>query len=482
MELPEIEKLEDLEKTHKDYNENIDFWKFMELSYEGGPKLLDQVITRNERESSKNYQQRLDDAVLFNYSEAIVDLFSFYLNDKEVERQYGKIKDDPLFKKFYKNADLQGTNYEEFINELQKASSVTGSVGLLVDKPNSVYRTRADHELHGIYPYCAVYTLPNILDWIIDKDPATGKPVLMYLKLLESDGTYYIWYRDRWQRWAKTDKGAIELIEHDVNPIGEIPFWWVQNLKVLTKPQHGKSDISAIAYIVGSIARNFSSGDEVIKYAGFPILQSPKTLDYGEGDSEQEIGVRSVLEFNPEDGVGGKHEWLENKMAPINAILDWTDRKVDEIYRIAHLSGVHGQRRSNNEVASGLALRYEFQQLTAVMQKKAKNITETEMNIWYYWLAWQKQSAYFDSIEIKRTKDYNIEDLSVAIENTLKTIGKVRSPKFVKEAEKKLVRQELPNLSDEDQLEIFNEIENLKEKEDTNMMQFKNASNLEGSK
>ena len=454
----------DLEKKHDVYKERIKTWKFLEMAYEGGPDFLNEVITRNSRESWGNYNERLNDAICYDYSQSIIDLFNFYLTEKSVDRKFKKLDDDPLFKMFLKNVDLNGTNYTVFVNDIQKAASVTGSVGMLIDKPRSVYKTTADHIKFGIYPYCAVYTLPNVYDWEITIDRLTGKPVLSFLKLSEKDDTYYIWYRTHWERWDASQNNTVAMIDDGENPLDEIPFMWVQNIKSIISPLHGKSDIAQIAYIDGSIARNVSVGDEVIKFAGFPLMRLPREAP-GEDDgtgAEQEVGVRSVLDFDPEFGEQGKPDWLESAvLEPIKATLDWTDRKVDEIFRIAHLSGVHGQRKSNNEVSSGLALRYEFQQLTSVLAKKAENITETELNTLRLWCKWQKQDALFEQVEIKRDKNYNIEDLSVSIENSLKTMDRVRSPRFKQLAEKKLANQELPNMSDDDRVKVESEIETM---------------------
>jgi hypothetical protein len=128
------------------------------------------------------------------------------------------------------------------------------------------------------------------------------------------------------------------------------------NIKNLTKPYIGVSDIVDISRIVASIIRNLSSGEEMIKFAGFPMMRKPMRWEGEEGQTD-ETGHQAVQEFDPEWGEAGKPDWMESViLEPIEATLKWIDRKVDEIYRVAHLSGVHGQRKSNNEVASGLAL------------------------------------------------------------------------------------------------------------------------------
>ena len=238
------------------------------------------------------------------------------------------------------------------------------------------------------------------------------------------------------------------MIDYGDNPLGEIPFVWMPNVKNIYNPYIGISDIREIAYITGSIVRNLSHGEEVIKFAGFPMLRVPMQT---EGDEKEDsVGVRAVQEFPP-DNPNAKPDWMEAAIAePIQAALDWIDRKVDETYRVAHLSGVHGQRKSNNEVSSGLALRYEFQQLNSVLLQKSNNMLESELSIIKYWLKWQGKDHLFETIEITRADHFSIDDLSINLENIVSTMKSVQSETFKARAQKQLAKVALPDLTDSD--------------------------------
>lgn len=463
-----------IEGTHPRYEAKVGDWEFYRLSYEGGKDFVKKVLFRHPRESSMNYVHRLNEAIYFNFPREIVDLYNFYLTEKEAARQFGDLAQDAQWKMFFNDVDGFGMDYREFFNECQKLSAIYGAVGILVDKPMTDAMTVGEEIKRGIYPYCSVYTLPNILDWEYGIDPKTGRSRLVYLKLREDEDRYYLWFLDRWERWEvvkdKNGRRSAEMVSSSEHGLGVIPMVYMINLHGITDRNFGLSDLSDIAPIAGSVVRDLSCGDEIIKDAGFPMLRMPQEEQHGgefgdasegsTGEARQVvIGSKAVHQFNPEYGGDAKPDWMPTEiLEPIEAILSWTDRKSDEIYRICHLSGVHGQRKSNNEVSSGLALRYEFQQLSSVLNKKAANMNEAEYNVIWMWLLWQNKGDLLSKIEIRRARNFSIDELAMNLENTITSIQNVQSQTFAKLAQYKIVKQELPDISDEDLKIVKDEI------------------------
>jgi hypothetical protein len=220
----------------------------------------------------------------------------------------------------------------------------------------------------------------------------------------------------------------------------------------------GASDIDEISLIMASIIRNMSCGEEVIKFAGFPMLRMPMRTEM-DLPLEEKVGVTAVKEFDPTYGDGGKPDWMPTEIAePIDAILRWTDRKIDELHRIAHLSGVYGQRRSKNAVSSGLSLRYEFQQLNTTLMQKAQFMAEAETRIIELWLKWQNKTELIPEINIERSKAFSVDDLSVSIDNLIKTMDQVPSKTYTYAARRYMVRRTLPDLAEKMFLEIESEL------------------------
>ena len=461
----EIQSVQDLKATHELYKLFSPAWDSYNLAYNGGLELVKTVLQRHDRETPRNYQQRIQEGYTFNFARAIIDLFNFYLLGSPPTRNYGTLEEDVQFRMFLDDVDQYGTNYDLFVAEAQKTASIFGCVGILVNK--IAFGHTKEREIQDkIYPYCAIYTPASILDWEWIRSPETGRPELTFVKLYEGDGRYILWDRDRWEEWQITKTVPIEKIDSGENKLGEIPFFWMKNMRNTMVPYLGMSDLVEIAMISESIIRNLSCGEEILKLAGFPMLRVPMETDseYAEVDpqaagGEVPAGVRAVQEFNPEFGADAKPDWMKTEvLEPIEAILKWIDRKADEIFRIAHLSGVHGQRRSNNEVASGLALRYEFQQLFSVLKQKSEYMTEAERNIVHFWLKWQNQETMFASVQIEAAKSFTMDDLSVSIDNFTKAMETIPSETFIVSAMKVMVKQLLPDITDENLKTIETEI------------------------
>jgi len=488
-------------ETHETYNEMISSWSFFGLAYEGGKNFIDFALQQHTRESPANWANRQEEGVCFNYSSIVIDLFNFYLTEKPAVRDLGSLSNDKLWHMFLKDADLYSTNFDVFLNEAQKMAAIYGAVGVLIDKPNSESRVVKDDVKLGIYPYCALFTLPNILDWKHERDPITNRPTLKYLKLLDFDNRYLLWWPDKWEIYQipegatqtgprihrhvdtsdyepkpgenkyadqpgqpyKTALGGEEpiLVAEGENPLGEIPFVWFQNIKSVVNPYIGVSDIKEISRITASIVRNISYGEEVIKFAGFPQARRPMAR---EGDElNNEAGVTAILEFDPEMGEAGKPDWLESKVQePVDAILAWIDKKIVEIFQLAYLSGIHAQENSN-QARSGVALRYEYQQLSLVLTKKSENLTETELGIIKYWLKWQSKSSWFDTMLISRSKDFSIDDLSQNLENAIMANKIVPEMTFKKELMKVVAKRVLPDIPDLKLMDIYAKIDELDE-------------------
>jgi hypothetical protein len=450
---------EKLKEKHPLYSDYIDEWDLYDVVFRSGKPLIEYAIYRHPRESEKNYNARLQDGYVFNFGKTIIDIFHFYLTEKDVVRDLKGLANDPQWEMFVKDADLSGTNYDVLLDEAQKFASVGGSIGILVNKPAS-RRTVGQEIKNGIYPYYALYSLTNIYDWTFQKNPITHRRELVYLKLYEGDGLYTLWYPNRWEQWLIGKKySKPELVDEDFNVLGEIPFLWMNNVKDLMHPEIGVSDLVDVSRIVTSMTQNLSCGEETIKLAGFPIMRIPKVRE-GEEEDEFAIGPRATSEFDP-DVKDGKADWMPTEiLEPIEAMLKWIEKKADEIYRIAHLSGIHGQRKSDTSgVASGLALRYEFSQLNSVLLAKSANQTEAELAALRLWLKWQGKEKLFKDMEVKRSSEFSIDEMSVALDNAITAMNRVMSKTFRNRVQEKIVKHTLPDLSQMDKELIQKEIE-----------------------
>ena len=473
----------DLQEVHPNYEANVDEWRFLMAAYEGTRRLVDAgYLYRNERESNSNWERRCREAVGFDYTKSIVDLFNFYLFKKPVKRDMAGLKTDKSWANFYKDCNLYGDSFDDFLTEQGRYASIEGFVGILVDRPSVQYENKAEELAAGIYAYVAAYFPTRILDWEYERDK-NNRPYLSYLKLLDDDGQYRLWWPGLWERWELPEDAVIQapgnsgdviknnlaavLVEKGEYGLSSIPFVWLQNLKTRVRPI-GMSDVHEVARLDVSILRNLSQGEEVISYTAFPMMLKPMREIKPDGNAaavqNDDVGAQAILEYDPEHPES-KPEWLGSaSREPIDAILEWISRKVEEIYRVVNAGGMASTEIST-DAKSGSALKVEFQLLNSALVRKAKNLEKAERDIIHYWLAWEKQEKLETKITIQRERSYDIEDLAGDLENVLTASIIVKSKKFNDEMQKKVVRQMMPAAENEALREIDEEIESVVEEE-----------------
>ena len=471
--------LDELKSTNSIYYIYFDFWKLWESAFLVFKYLIEYAIKQHTRESLNNFKARKEEAIVFNYARSIVELYSFYLTEKDAMRDLGALADDKQWNLFRKDCDLYGTDFNIFMNNAQKTASIFGSAGVLVDKPNTEFANKADEIENGVYPYCNLYTPPNILDWEYKRNDINNRPYLSFLKLKNYDNRYFLWWPDRWEVWeiplSVSGREMDPVLEKaGENQLGEIPFFWFINIRSPIDPYFGMSDITEVSRITASIVRDLSSLQEIIKFAGFPMMRKPYPRD-GEQTNDV-VGPRGVLEFDPELGDDGKPDWLLSPVhEPIRGGLEFIERKIDEIYETSHMSGIHALEKSS-EARSGIALRYQFSQLSAVLGDKSTNMIEAEYEILRLWLKWQNQSELLPAIRITRTKQFSVDDMAQDLENLI-TAGKESvSETFKKEIQKAISRGILPDVSDRVRDKIDKEIDDA-EFVSENELETSNASN-----
>ena len=459
--------LDQLRAVHPEYKRRKAAWEFNLLAYEGGEAFTDTVLQKHERESDDNLKARRRESVNFGYTESTVNIFNHFLFEPGVTRE-GPFETDFRWKRFLADCDREGNGYDHFLEEAQKISGVCGTSGILIDMPKG----QVSMEDPDVRPYLIFFPPLCILDWKFTRELRTGRRVLSYLKLWDAD-RWLIWRLDRWDAWrieggmpdgeGKSMDAKVVSAGGGKNRLGEIPFTWLPNLKVMKKPWDGKEDIREIARVQASIVRNMSYGEEILKLAGFPMLRMPMKdmMEYdeeleGSDSTEMEgfdkdevaVGNRAVLEFNPEHKDYGKSDWLATQVLdPIRALLEWIDRKTDEMYRVASLGGVY-QQRDKAQTKSGKALYYDFLILSAILAKKAGNVEMADRKILYFYCRWLKLST--EGIAARRPRNFAIEDLINTLEAAVTGLGKIKSEKFRYLMKLSMVRQLLPNISDGD--------------------------------
>lgn len=471
--MPEVKelKVQELKSTNKLYKANVTEWNFLSAMYDGIREVIRlNLVPKHERESNISYERRIKKLFGFGYSKSVVDIFHFYLFKKNSKKILGELNDNVLFKEFVRDSDLYDNNYDAVIMDIALHAIIQGHMGILVDKPISQFNTMQEQIDAKVYPYIAKYFPKAILDWAYSKDEYS-RPYLSYLKLLEDDGRYKIWTVEDWQLWQIPldkkknpvgDDKAAELIASGINPLGEIPFIWHYNLKSKNLGI-GVSDIHEVSRIDLSIIRNMSQIEQIIDFAAFPMMRKPmlqaKPTSGNTPQQQDDVGVESILEFDPEN-PDTKPDWLESKVKePVEATVAVIEKKISEIYRASNIGGMTATEPSNQAI-SGVAKRIDFQILNSKLVNKAINLEATENKVLEYWLKWENLwEDMKDIVKINREKTYDIDTVAEDLANTLTSKTIVLSSKFNELLQKQTARQMLPAANEKELYIIDSEIE-----------------------
>ena len=453
------------------WSSNISEWLELEAAFDGGYKYISDVIKKNPLESDKNFKNRLSEAYYFNLPATIIGLYAFSIMEQEPKSEYGSLAEDECWKKFTANCDTFGSDMKDFIDNTQINASVCGSCGILINKPPvpESIKTKQQELDNGIIPYLTTYSPKQILEAKFQRNFTTHKIELVKLRLHDFDDRVQVWTKSSITIFEKaTEHQELEKRNHSrivfdgPNPLGEIPFVFLINLKQNSKSlRNGLSDIREIHRISASIMRNCSIAEEIFNNAGFPMMRKP-LLEEGESDPD-ESGPTAILEFNPEYGDGGKPDWLKPEVREsVVSLIEWIEKKTDEIYRIAYLSGLH-QQAKGSQVRSGVAMRYELQQLTSILTQKIKGLKELESEIIRLFLKWQNMEEKFKEVNITRPIEFTMDELVSSIDMLKESLKVVSSDKFNVAAQKRIVQLLMPGLPKNLLDDIYGEIKSTRD-------------------
>ena len=283
-------------------------------------------------------------------------------------------------------------------------SSIYGNCWVIVDKPQTNTRTRADELAQEIRPYISIYTPENIINWNYSRAPS-GKFFLDLLVVIEDINseraiikvfredlicTYEV--KDFEKEWATSE---VKVIDEVPNPIGIIPAVNVFNLKGNKRPI-GVSDLSDVAFLQQSIYNDYSEKEQLIRLANHPSLVKTPNV-------EASAGAGAIIEIPEDMDANLKPYIIQPSGQNLDGIMKCIQNKVDAIDRITHMGSV---RATTGQVASGIALQTEFQLLNARLSEKADYLENAEEQIWNLFSIWQDktwdgQIDYPDTFDIR---------------------------------------------------------------------------------
>ncbi len=424
------------------YTANTDDWKMFEASYKGGRAWKEMnYLYQYINETSAQLQERVKQTPLENHCEGVVSTYSGFIWRDPPKRNLGTLNNNVPLNALLKDADREGTPFNEFMKQVMIWGSVYGLVWVILDKPSSTAYTKADEINGGIRPYLRFYTPLDVTDFEFTPKP-TGEYELTWFEVQEQyttrEGDVKIV-----RQWSKESVVTCTTIGKETqtttikNPIGRIPATPHYNKKSLTRGL-STSDLQDIAGLQISIYNDLSELSQMIRGANH------KTLVKNIND-QASSGAGGVIIMDPDTPAGKLPYLLQADASALTGLLNTIDKKTEMVNRMAHLTPVRTYRK---QTISAVAIETEFQILNTLLADKAAQLQLTEYRIFEHFCAWEAIDGGKTGFEVNYPTHFELRDKQADL-NFIKVAREaaalVNSATLQTELNKQLARIALPN-------------------------------------
>ena len=384
------------------YQDYRDRWQYLLESYVGGEAYRDgSHLQRYQLETESEYQARLRNAHLDNHCSSVVSIYNSFLFKSSPVRELGILDGQGYTEDFLRDADRDGTNFNNFMKDVATWSSVFGAVWIMVSKPNVSALTLADELATGVRPYVSLLTPLNVLDFTYERS-IDGSYHLTYFRYLEE----YIedlqvikeWTPDTITTYVYDMENDVVQVEEEVdNGLGKIPAVICYNKKTNVRGI-GIGDLNDIADCQRFIYNMQNELEQTIRLDSHPSLVcTPETITGN--------GAGSIIQIPESMDPQLKPYLLQYGGASADSILKSIASTVESIDKMANVGSIRGTEARR---MSGVAQEQEFQLLAAKLSEKGDNLELCEEHIWKLFAEYQGQT--FNG-EIVYPDSYNIRDI-----------------------------------------------------------------------
>jgi len=426
-----------LTELHPDYERKMNDWNFHYRSYLGGQDYENgYFLHRYILETEEEYLKRSEFTPLDNHCRNVVQIYSSFLFRVPPTRDFGSLTGDPQLEAFLMDADFDGRQYNNLIREAQVNASIYGTCWLIVDKPLSNAKTRAEELSQDIRPYISIYTPENVTNWKYER-ASNGRYYLTSLTVVEEmmgkDAIVKVWSMEDITTYKVEDftigyaTKKPTKIDEQPNALGKIPAVCLYNQRTSIKGI-GISDLSDVSELQKSIYNDYSEIEQLIRLSNHPSLVKTPNV-------EASAGAGSIIEMPEDLSADLKPYIIQPSSQSLESIMKTINMKVNAIDRITHMGAVRGTEKTVN---SGIALQTEFQLLNARLSEKADYLQNTEEQIFDLYANWQ--GTTFDG-EIIYPDSFDLRDYASDLQflQQAKASG-VQSDTFAKEVDKQIAR------------------------------------------
>jgi len=390
-----------LDQKHPTYLAQFAEWQKARDCYEGADRIegRSDYLPKHERETQANYINRLKRAAYTNFCLPIVENFTgqIWRNPpvRELPERMSSLVED---------VDRQGAPADSFFKSVTQDAQVEGIRFVLVDYPDTRnVRDRRQEQLQKVRPYFVELDPRRVLDWSFVQAMDGGRRLAWVVieEEIELEGgpfaerknetRYRVWYPDWWQTWrhdSKIDKAV--LLDEGRNSIGEVPL--VPFYSDFKGRFYGRSALRGILSLCLAHYRKWSDRDNSEFWAGMPTWVFKNWPE----DSEVVIGAgNGIVTPNRDSTV----EIIEHSGAAIESMRKTETDIISAIFEIA----MRQVRRTTRLVESAESKRMDKDNISSVLQERARRFESAETQCWRLAAKWLGQDP--GTIRI----DYNQE-------------------------------------------------------------------------
>jgi len=298
---------------------------------------------------------------------------------------------------------------------------------------------------------------------------------------------YYVYTRTKWQIYEEKRQeattttnpaitpGATEEIGRDLtlesngeHNLGEVPVVPCYNTQSRRYHIMGVSALNDIAPINKALFNVTSYLDEFLRKQSFPILTGPVELmptSQGQDESESgkpqlEIGQSNYMGF-PKDATPPK--WLAPEVAAGQYYLEVLDKLRKTIYKLAMIDDTWAERPAPE---SGIARAYRLHDANQNLSKKSLNLETWEKTITRLFFKYLNKEDEADDISIEYNREFDVKTANERLGELFDILERPRiSSTFSKEIKKRVVDIALPDIDEEGEKQILDEIEKTPDEE-----------------
>lgn len=407
---------EQLAEVHPSYAENINKWRYLIASYNGGfdyrrsqLEMLRKYINEDQTPGNQ-YENRLNYTALENACKLVVDTYKSFLFRTTPVRAFSNLQGNPLVEDFVEDVDLDGTTLDAFIKQCNTYSMVYGSVWVGVDKPAvQNVETLGQEIAGGIRPYATLITPENVTNWSYERQE-TGRYELTELRVKEDETAeitiYRLWTRETVQRWElNKETNRVTLLDEVANPINKIPF--IQ-LRANPSPVRGMgvSDIADVAKVQQGIFSLLSEAEQNIRISSHPSLVTTPEVDVTGG-------AGAIITVESTTAPELKPYLLQPSGASIDSIIKVIEKHQEMIAKMTHLEAVMATK---TVAKSGVALQVEFNMLNNRLGDKAQELEKFENKLWDLFQIWTGL-RFDDDFMLDYKKKFDLRDDNADLTN-----------------------------------------------------------------